>query len=994
MGRWNLFGRRRENELREAQREEAEINAQFRREVNITIKRHETEISQLLQELDNQRETIEALSAQVRSLKRDRSSEAKKMREKVEQDLEIAKREQARKTEEKNIKENERELSEAEYREAKKFVAQVKEDIESAFEDKNEIRLESIEKKLKDVLLIFKKRFKDGEYKNESFKMLKMASEILFNIADYYYDNKKYKKALEFFLEAEEFDYNKKNILFDRIVRCNYEVGKYEEAWEYLNKFSISEDDEEGKYIIEENLLRLEISIKLEKYAEARDTIFKLKNILIELNNKSETKKFVNYIREYLKEREEEDIVSLLFFLLLYLRDFKTVESILENYEFAEKKFFKGILLLRGNNKEEGFSVLREFLNTLYGCSFYFSNIQWKFKDDELKYLDDFLQKDINEIDNKNYILNKENLINKKYEFLAYKIEFLFKKKIIDFNSILNEIKIILTQDEKEKKFKGNSIFWSNLLKVIEYLKSTDNDLVKEYETILYLHLTEKDIEIVKSVMNEEEIDIDIDNEYHILGDKSEKSFYREKRCENNLTKKEKVFIEYYETMSETTRFNRKISLQNDKALGEKNDCFLKIDNFSIVDNSIKIVMDSYDKTYEDVVGDYSSLTFDERLEKAFEILEIFKVLEKEKIVIPKLNIDNLVIKDNSYKLRLFNFTKNLGDESLASTKSKLNKKCNRYRSPEITLKSQSLESNIFILGLIFYDIFYGEDILKGVLDPKLNKEYEMGEVQDAFYEGTSIKKELVSNNKPERFYDENLEKKTVKLRRVLAKYYVPQDITNLLEEMLNTNKLLRPTFKEIEERLDEIRINTKNFNDFIPNNFLKKDLNKFIKSISRNIQNFVIRDESLKDIYPNTILDKNAPALMVITLKNGKDLEISDLGRIYTAFLVEEEDILEKNSRDSLFEDVKKKLEEILNNDEELEKFAKKNEVDIETAEQFIFYMDERLENYKKTKILDIKNEDLNLFLTISTISKKDAKKIIKENNVNDLLKVLNEVI
>ena len=50
MGNWNPFGRRRRDELREAQREEAEINSQFRREVNRTIKRHEDEMLQILGE--------------------------------------------------------------------------------------------------------------------------------------------------------------------------------------------------------------------------------------------------------------------------------------------------------------------------------------------------------------------------------------------------------------------------------------------------------------------------------------------------------------------------------------------------------------------------------------------------------------------------------------------------------------------------------------------------------------------------------------------------------------------------------------------------------------------------------------------------------------------------------------------------------------------------------------------------------------------------------
>lgn len=993
MGNWNPFGRRRRDELREAQREEAEINSQFRREVNRTIKRHEDEMLQILGELEEQKEIIQNLTIQIRSLRRDQSSEAKRNMEKYQQDLEIAEREKKRREEERNIKENEEKLSEAEYREAKKYVAQIKEKIESAIEEKNEIRLESEEKKLKELLLIFKKRFKDQEYKDDSLKKLRLVSEILFNVADYYFDNRKYKKALEFFWETEEFNYNKKYLLFDRIVRCNYEIGKYEEAWEYLNKLSEKNIESDDKNIINAELLRLEICIKLDKYQEARESIFKLKDILTELNDKNNLKIYVKYLIEYLNEKkEEEDIVSLLFFSLLYLKDFKTMESLIPNFEFTEKEFFEGVILLRGNNKGTGFTLIKNYLDTIYGKSFYFSNIQSSFKIEDLNYLDSFINLEIKNINSGNYIIDKNELMNKKYEFLGYKIEFLFKQKMIDFNKMLVEINNLFNQDKRDKKFKGNNIFWISIFKIVEYLKNTDNAIAKEFEKIIYFYLEEDTIKAIKSGI-EEPIEIEIENEYKILEEKSKNSFYKEKVCENNITKNKKIFIEYFEPMSISENFNRKIALTNDKLLGEKSEHFLKIDNFSVEDSTIKIIMDNYDSTYEDIVVDYYNLTFDEKLTKAFNILDVFKELEREKKIVSKLNIDNLIIKDNKYKFRLLNFTKSLEGGSLNSTKSTLNKKSGRYRSPEITTKQQSLESNIFILGLLLYDIFYGEDILKGVIDPSLSKK-EIMEVQDAFYEGLSIKKSLVFNNKLERFYDENLEKKTVKLRKVLEKYYVPQDITNLLEELLSSDKLLRPTLKEIGDKLEEIKINTKDFNGFIPNNFLKKDLAKFIKSIFLNIEKFVVREEKLKEIYSNTILDENASALIVITLKGGKKLEITDLGKIYTVLLVEEEDILEKNSRVFLFEDMKKKLEEILNNDEELAKFAKKNEIDIETAEQFIFYIDERLENYSKTKVLSIKNEDLNLFLNISKISKKDAKKIIKENNINDLLKTLNEVI
>lgn len=996
MGEWNPFDnrrRRREEEILNLQREEARINSQFRQEANRTIRKQQKEIQDISEELESYRKAIKDLQREIRNLKRDKSSDAEISRRKKEEELEIARREKEYREEELKTKKNEEQLSDSEYKEAQRYISTVKERIESAIEENNEVRLENEEKRLKELLLIFKKRFSNQEYKEDSFKKLKLVREILFSIGDYYYDKKKYKKALEFFIETEIFGYNKKNLLYSRIVNCNYECGKYEEALEYIEKYSKSNSNSKEiseKDILNENLLRLELYVKLDKYKEARELVSKTDKILKVLNDKLSSKLYVDYLYEYLKNVNDKDMISALFFHLLNLKDFKKMEAFLKEFEFKEKQFFEGLLLLRSNKKEVGFSNLRDYLDTIYGASFYFSNIQSNFKDEEVVCLDKFLEKSPEELIKENYILTPNDFYNKKYDFLSYKIDFLFSKNEIDFNKILLEIKDILSKDgKKDKDSKGTNLFWSGVLKIIDYLEKIDNPLSKEFNKILYFNLSQEMIDALNSE-SKDFVEIDIDKEYVLLEKKSKNSVYNEILCKSISTGKEKNLIEYFEPMSPRNILDRKIALSKDKSLSEKYNHYLKIDNFSLEDSTSRIITESYDCTYEDEFYSYCNLTFEEKIKKAYDLIEAFIEIEKEKIIVPKLNIDNLVIKDNKFKFRILNFAKSLDGGSLNSSKTAMNKKSKRHKSPETTLNEQSLESNIFVLGLLLYDIFYGEDILKDVIDSSLD-EVKADRIKDDFFEGNDIEKNLVSNNDPSRFYLENKEKKTVKLKKVLPKYYIPESITNLLEDVLNSNKLMRPTIKNIMERLEEIELNSKGFKDFIPNSFLKKDLSKFLKSLASHISSFVIRDESLKDIYETTTLDKYAPALMVITLKDGKRLEISDLGNKYTVLLSRPEEILEEKIS---LDDISKKLNNLLDNDEEMEEFSKKNQTEVDKAINFIFYINEQINSFKINNTLEIDKNTSKLFLDISTISEIETKKILKEKNIDDLLRLLDRIL
>ena len=81
----------------------------------------------------------------------------------------------------------------------------------------------------------------------------------------------------------------------------------------------------------------------------------------------------------------------------------------------------------------------------------------------------------------------------------------------------------------------------------------------------------------------------------------------------------------------------------------------------------------------------------------------------------------------------------------MSSTNSILNKKSNFYQSPEYIEKNIGKESNIYILGLILHEVFYGYHVIMGIVDSNLSLEIKE-KIKDAFYLEKDIDKSIVKN--------------------------------------------------------------------------------------------------------------------------------------------------------------------------------------------------------------------------------------------------------
>ena len=208
----NIFGSRqsRDEEILYNQREQQRTQEQFRNEVLRKERQHQRETKEL-------RDTIFQLQEQMRALK----------------------------NEQRNLKRS-RDASDKIKLEAKEITEKIKKQLEKHIEHKNSFEIEKIEKKLRDNIIIFKNRFVND--RNASMKELEIVKEIIYNIANYYYNSGEYEKALNLFLEYKEFNTSEdERDVEKKIIDSSFECGKYKDVEKYLENYQ--ENEKEKEYI-------------------------------------------------------------------------------------------------------------------------------------------------------------------------------------------------------------------------------------------------------------------------------------------------------------------------------------------------------------------------------------------------------------------------------------------------------------------------------------------------------------------------------------------------------------------------------------------------------------------------------------------------------------------------------------------------------------------------------------------------------------------------
>ena len=945
----NIFGSRqsRDEEILYNQREQQRTQEQFRNEVLRKERQHQKETKELKDIIFQLQEQMRALKNEQRNLKRSRdaSDKIKLQENKIKE--EVTKKQLQKKEKEEQELKNRNKISEKEYLEAKEITEKIKKQLEKHIEHKNSFEIEKIEKKLKDNIIIFKNRFVND--RNTSMKELEIVKEIIYNIANYYYNSGEYEKALNLFLEYKEFNTSEdERDVEKKIIDSSFECGKYKDVEKYLENYQ--EKEKEKEYISKLAFyLKLDKDEEIEKYIEKTEKLF-----LNDTSNISKLywEKYSELLEEYcLNRKNNKKFISYLFFVLLYRRKFSKIKELLMKFDsFEEKEFFEGILDLKNNENRLAAKKIEKYKETLYGKLYYLEAIKNDLNENNMNDLNEFLKIKFEEVDKKIFFTDFIHIQNKKYEFLSAKLEYVRINKKEKLSDTLDEITNILEEDVRVKQERGKASLWIALIESKEYLEKLSSPLTGKINSILQKYLSEDEIEKLKDGL-EELPEIDILEEYTMLDLKNNISWYKDIRCKNNLTGDFKIYIELTETMNKNKKTEKQVALSNDQKLGKNSENFLRIDNFYLEDNKIQIITEDYEELYEEFKNKYTVMPYEEKLKEANRLIEAFKKLEVEKIFFNRFNPDNLVISDGKYKFRFLNYIKTNSNGSLSSTNSSLSKKSSLYQSPEYIEKNIGKESNIYILGLMLYEIFYGYHIITGIIDSSLSLENKE-KVREAFYFEKDIDKSIVKYISSDRLWEENKEKNTVKIRKIQPMYYVPEGVSDLIKEILSITKSERPSLEEISEKLEDIKYDTKNYEGYIPNNFKREDLEKVINSLKASIKRAIIRDTSLQKIFSNIKFDEKAPALIVLKMNDDRVFEISEIGEFYT--LVERK---KKNELNVSKEEIKEKIEKLLQ-EKDYKEFSEKNKISETKSEEFLYGVREILDKYFENGVMELDNE------------------------------------
>lgn len=955
------------DELRRNQEEQAKLNADFRRIVKENEELRKREIEELGNEIMN-------LRAELRSLRRDKTktdiekAQARAAIEKQRSELE----KEAKKREE------EKKLSEKERKQAKEYIEKAKIQLREAMKSKDTVAVEKIEKKLRENIIIFKAQYKE----KPNIKELKFAGEMIYLMGEYYYRNKEYAKALSYYLECENFKIEKSNLNY-RIIDSAYKCGRYDDVEKYLEVYSENDSDKK----IDEWILKSRVYINIDKKEKVEENLLNVEKMILtkifeNKVSKEEMTLYLESLKKYIYQYSitEDKILNKLFFGYLYLKKLREIEKLLEDFkEYENSEYFYGLIALKENNLDAAKKIIKKYYGYVFGGICISSFDRNNLDKEDIKEIDRILKIPYEEEKLLPYLIGEETYRSKLYDLLEAKLTYVFNNDRKGLSNIKNEIISVLeTENVGSGEEKGNKILWKKFKEVLDYLKQIEDPLYEEYLDIFIKNTNEETRGVIDKITDE--IKVDIEDEYNILEKRDNSSTYEEFYCENIHNKKRSNYIEFIETMSKKRRGIKEAAIVEEKMYGENNSSFIKIENFNLDENKIKVVTEDYDKLYSEIRDEICVLNTKERFDEVFELIVAFKNLEKEGVYIRNLSEDNLVKKGNIYKFRFLNYMKTLNSNSLSSTNSVYKNKTEKYNTPD---NEEGSKSNIYILGELLFDIFYGYHILDGVV-PEFSKG-NLIKIKTKFHLEDYLDIALLSHLPKEKLYMVNGDK--AKIKKLDTVCYVPKEIMEILNKMLSASTFERPTIEEVENYFEEIENQVLEYNNFIPRVVEKENLKKLLEKNSKDIKKIYTKNKKFK--FEGVKYFKDLISEIILKMKNGDEFYINDLKNGNYEVCKKEEEVIDYNKKIEFYY---QKIENILNL-ENYNKFAKKNKISIDNSEILLYSIKEILDRLRKNGIYEISKEDKAEFRNARILSELDLEKLsTKEGFTKVLIRLMEE--
>ncbi|MGM0370587.1 MAG: hypothetical protein ACQEP9_09205, partial [Bacillota bacterium] len=601
-------------------------------------------------------------------------------------------------------------------------------------------------------------------------------------------------------------------------------------------------------------------TVKIEEYVD------KLVSKYIE--DKVKLKSVLDLLEKYIKySHAEEEMITYFSLLSKYKKRSNLIDKLNDKvYEdFEYKSFYQGLQHYRDNQLGAAVKKFAEYKDNDFAKIYYYKAkfLEQGLSEQELSEVNSLLH-NLEELLNGDKVEPRENFYqqnqrivyvdcsNTNHYFRLYlklaltKLDYLFTNgNYEDFFASLKKI--------NEEYFKLDFTVSNNCKrKLAQYYNFFKEQSSSEKEEYIYqiLKRYSTKIELEGYLNQNHDFDKQITDIYEISDQQVEfieSPFYLGYYVTNRASNKQHIMIEtYVENLNLSKIEAKQEAIKRERILGNKYDNFANVYQYSIEDGITRIIYSDFKnslKRYMEHNSEFSTETIEKKKKLALDLIQIFTDLKQEEIILGTLHPDRLMIdQDDNLILRDTFLHKTFKSESSSSIQSEKTFKTNKYRVVD-KRKDRNNKSNYYLLGLILYELFYGEYIFAGVKDymtirhlhanRKVNKKY-----------AASLKERWIKT-------DDSTNVRVDKVKIKTEDNNIPVELQKMLRSLLYTNKAKRPSdlnkLRQIITNLNEQEIEVD-----ISKPISQQELIKFIAKQSHPLVQ--LEDKQLINLIENNV--------------------------------------------------------------------------------------------------------------------------------------------
>ncbi len=858
-------------ELNERLKRKEEADRKFREEMKKREELRQEELRRRDEELKKAKEEMKRIKKDIRRMQKEDKEEYEKIIE------EKKKREKQLREESKQIEE-ERRKSEKESQEAKEKAREVKKNIKENekhvklkinkyIDEGNFTELDRILQELDATFVFLKEELVKDSVSYKEFRSTGLVITNIYEfVGDIFYEKKEYDKAINMYENVRNLVSNNEDLSQDfyyKYAKTLHAIGRYNDALQYLNKYEsiLEKNNTLHKRRIDINLLYFDIYLSIEEDDKIEHYINSLINEEKAFKSRLE---IIDKLGEYIGYSFTESNVILYFSMIERYRSLDKLKEIVNNERYKGFKylsFYKGIIDYKEGRYNEALNLFEEFKENefshifILNCKRFIEDFDEKYDEKsiieklEKASEDRYLDERINFYESNNKLIYMDTTNVKHYQKLlfslyAYKLKKIYSNQ--EFDLLIEEIKDIIEKVDYWNYL--SSDFKVELIFYYHFYRENNN---KEYENIIWELLSQFSTKVELESYKQEKIkqNQEIQDIYIVLEErfpKLESPFYYSSIVKNKINnEKYTMLVTYIENLGLNKVEIRQQSILQDKIIGEKHKGIANIFHYEIEDGETRIIYPYFKDNLKNIL-ETEELSLSIKYLYIRQIIEIFKGLEEEDIVLRTLHPDKIMVdENNNLILREVYLERSFKSESSSSVNSSVDYKRNLYFTP-YSHNVDDPRINYYLLGLLIYEIMEEEYLFEGVMD--------FSTIQN-LHEEKSVNKQNVSLIKS-RWIQNDEKEDLVKVEKINEKLLaLPKPIIDILKRSLDADIEKRPKdLKELERVIDSlIKKDTQedeqsneeegtNYNEKLTN--MKNIINKKLENIKED------QDIELKYLY------------------------------------------------------------------------------------------------------------------------------------------------